>query len=185
MTTDAVEDKTEQTGHAGQEDTQKGRPVRRRVKADLIEATPGNGGISHWVLASPLVLFLGWLWIDLFRYFSPIPWDWLDTILGVTAYIYLVLLPLGYAAHWVVTSLPRPFQHSGWDVQPLEPVRQAEMYSVHYVYMDRHRAERTWTRAWLRAAQGWVYLEIAAIFLAALLMIPIFISASEFGFGQY
>ncbi|MEX1020121.1 MAG: hypothetical protein WDZ49_10705, partial [Litorilinea sp.] len=115
----------------------------------------------------------------------PVPWEWLDAILAVTVYIYLILLPLGYAAHKLVTALPRPFQHSGWDVQPREPVRPHEMYMVHYVYVNKHRADRTWARAWLRAAQGWVYLEIAAIFLAALLMIPIFMSATDFGFGRF
>ena len=158
---------------------------RREVKADLIEATPDRGGVGHWLLASPLILFLGWLWVDIFTYLSPIPWDWLDAVAAVTAYIYLVLLPLGYLAHWIVSSLPRPFQHTGWDVHPIEPVRPEEMYVVRYVYRNRLRAERSWERAWLRAAQGWVYLEIAAIFLAALLLIPLFLSVSDFGFGQY
>ena len=36
----------------------------------------------------------------------------------------------------------------------------------------------------MRAAQGWVYLEIAAIFIGAIAMIPIFFSVSEFGFGR-
>jgi hypothetical protein len=37
---------------------------------------------------------------------------------------------------------------------------------------------------WIRAAQGWVYLEIIAIFVGAIAMIPLFFSAVDFGFGQ-
>jgi hypothetical protein len=36
----------------------------------------------------------------------------------------------------------------------------------------------------MRAAQGWVYLEIAAIFIGAIAVIPLFFSALDFGFGQ-
>lgn len=161
-------------------------PAKKRVvKADLIEATPGNGGVGHWLLASPVILFLGWFWVDMFIYLTPVPWYWLDAVLAVTVYIYGVLLPLGYGAHWLITAFPRLFQHSGWDVHPLEPLRAEEAYMVRFDYQQKERARFTWERAWLRAAQGWVYLEIAAIFLAALLMIPIFMSASDFGFGQY
>ena len=39
-------------------------------------------------------------------------------------------------------------------------------------------------RRWLRAAQGWVFLEITAIFVGAVAMVPLFFSATEFGFGQ-
>lgn len=165
------------------EDEQK--PTKRTVAADLIEATPASGGVGHWLLASPLILFLGWLWIDLFSYLSPIPWYWLDAIVAVAVFLYAVILPVGNLAHRLVTALPRPFQHSGWDVAPLEPVRPEEAYMVRYAYRNKRRAELTWERAWLRAAQGWVYLEIAAIFLGALLIIPIFLSATDFGFGQY
>jgi hypothetical protein len=55
---------------------------------------------------------------------------------------------------------------------------------VHYRYQARHWAANRWSRAWLRAAQGWVYLEIIAILLGAIVMIPLFFSAVEFGFGQ-
>lgn len=155
---------------------------RRKVQADLIEATPHP--LGHWLLASPILVFVGWLWLDLFQHFSPIPWRWLDSILGVAAYLMLFVLPLGVAAHYLVTSFPRLFQNAGWDVQPLEPVREAEQYMVRYVVHQRTRAAANWSRLWLRAAQGWVYLEITAIFVGALVMIPLFLSITEFGFGR-
>jgi hypothetical protein len=158
--------------------------VRRSVPADLLEATPERGGAGQWLLASPILMFGAWLWMDLFAYISPIAWYWLDAAIGLVLYIGIVVLPLGYTAHLVVTALPRLFSHAGWDLAPREPVAAAEIYMVRYVYRERKRAPTTWRRAWLRAAQGWVYLEIAAIFAGALLMIPIFFSASQFGFGS-
>lgn len=142
------------------------------------------GGLMHWLLASPLLLFVAWAWIDLFAHYSPLPNYWLDALLGLLLMVGVVVLPLGVAAFWLVTSFPGLFQHAGWDVQPLEPVREAEAYWVRYVYRTRQRAANTWGRAWLRAAQGWVYIEIAVIFVGAVAMIPLFFSASEFGFGQ-
>ncbi|GIK72573.1 MAG: hypothetical protein BroJett021_15610 [Chloroflexota bacterium] len=155
---------------------------QRQVPADLIEATPGAMGM--WLLASPLLLFILWAWVDLFAHFSPIPWYWLDVLLGAGLFLVAAVLPLGWLAHRLVTSLPRLFQHAGWDVQPLEPVREQEMYLVRYVYQAKHRAPNSWQRQWLRAAQGWVYIEIAAILLGGVLMIPLFFSALDFGFGR-
>jgi hypothetical protein len=155
---------------------------RRKVQADLIEATPSATG--YWLLASPLLVFAGWSWLDLFNYLSPVPWRWLDILLGLGVYLLLIILPLGVLAHWLVTALPRLFQNTGWDVQPVEPVSEAEMYMVRYVPRKRQRAPTTWQRLWLRAAQGWVYLEITAIFVGAVLMIPLFFSATDYGFGR-
>ena len=160
------------------------RPTRRKVPAILIEATPSLNGLGYWALASPILLFVGWFWVDLFAYFSPIPWRWLDLLLGAAVYVALFVLPLGYAAHWVVTAMPRLFQHAGWDVQPLEAVPAAEQYLVRYIYTEKHRAPTDGRRVWLRAAQGWVYLEIFAIFAGFIGMIPLFFSAVEFGFGR-
>jgi hypothetical protein len=140
------------------------KPIRREVPALLIEATPSFNGIGYWLMASPILLFLAWLWVDIFAYYSPIPWRWLDWMLGAAVYWFLFVLPAGYAAHRLVTSLPRPFQHTGWDV--------------------RRPAERDRQRIWLRAAQGWVYLEVAAIFIGFVVMIPLFFSALDFGFGR-
>ena len=160
------------------------KPTRREVSALLIEATPSANGIGYWLMASPILLFLAWLWVDIFAYYSPIPWRWLDWIVGAAVYWFLFVLPMGYVAHKLVTSLPRPFQHTGWDVQPLEAVRPAEMYSVRYIFSGRRPAERDRQRIWLRAAQGWVYLEVAAIFVGFVVMIPLFFSALDFGFGR-
>ncbi len=160
------------------------RPMRREVAADLVETTPAAGGLMHWLLASPMLLFIAWVWIDLFAHFSPISNYWVDALLGLALMIGLVVLPLGVGAFWLVTSFPRLFQHAGWDVQPLEPVREAEVYTVRYAYQSRRRATTTWGRTWLRAAQGWVYIEIAAIFMGAVAMIPLFFSATEFGVGR-
>lgn len=165
-------------------DGEEQKPSRRRVPARLIEATPARNAWGQWLLASPAVLFLGWLWVDLFAYFSPIPWRPLDLLLGVAVYAALVVLPLGYAAHRLVTTFPRLFQNAGWDVQPLEPVRPAEQYTVRYEYAQRQRATTDRRRIFMRAAQGWVYLEIAGIFVGFLVMIPLFFSAVEFGFGR-
>ena len=159
-------------------------PTRRTVPARLIEATPERGGLGQWILASPMLVYVGWLVVDIFAALSPISWRWVDIILGSALYVLLMVLPLGVAAHWLITAFPRLFQHSGWDVIPLEPVDPAEIYLVKYDYVERSRAATGWSRLWLRAGQGWVYLEIAAIFLGAILMIPLFFSASEFGFGR-
>lgn len=158
--------------------------TRRQVPALLIESTPPANGLLYWILASPLILFIGWFWIDLFAYLNPIPWYWLDFILGVIVYLFLILLPFGLLAHRLVTALPKLFQNAGWDVQPLESVRPEEMYSVKYIYTGVEWAPTTRARLWMRAAQGWVYIEIAAIFIGAIAMIPLFFSAVEFGFGS-
>ncbi len=157
-------------------------PSRRIVSADFIEATPGAAG--QWALASPFVVFMGWLFVDLFAALVNLHWRWVEVVLAVTIYLCLIVLPLGVLAHRLVTSLPRIFQHAGWDVAPLEPVSEAEQYSVRYRHKALKRAPFTWSRAWLRAAQGWVYLEIFAILGGAIALIPIFISASEYGFGR-
>lgn len=156
--------------------------ARRKVRANLIEATPGAAG--QWILASPFLVFVGWLWIDIVSALLPLPWRWLAVVVSILLYLGLIVLPLGMLAHRIVTSLPRLFQNAGWDVQPLEAVRESEQYTVHYQPVDRLRAPRTWSRLWLRAAQGWVYLEIAALLIGAVLMIPLFLSASSFGFGR-
>lgn len=156
---------------------------KRRVAVNLIEQTPGNRALGQWVLASPMILFLAWLWIDIFNYYSPLP-RLLDYTLALVLFLIVIILPLGLLAHRLVTSLPRLFHHAGWDVQPYEPIAPEEQYLVKYIYRDSIWAESTWARRWMRAAQGWVYLEIAAIFVGAIAMIPLFFSATEFGFGQ-
>ncbi len=160
------------------------KPTRREVPALLIEATPPVNGIGYWLLASPILLFLAWLWVDIFAYYSPIPWRWLDYVLGGTIYWFLFVLPVGYVGHKLVTAFPRPFQHTGWDVQPLEAVRAAEFYAVRYIFTALQPAVRDRQRVWLRAAQGWVYLEVAAIFVGFVVMIPLFFSVLNFGFGR-
>lgn len=167
------------------ESSEKARPVRRSVAADLVEAMPENGGMLHWILASPMLIFLAWVWVDVFAHFSPIPFYWLDVVLGLVVYALVFVLPLGYGAFFLVTTFPRVFSNAGWDVQPLEYVSEAEMYMVKYLFQARRRAPNEWGRAWIRAAQGWVYLEIATILIGGVAIIPIFISATEFGFGQY
>ncbi|MBK8047965.1 MAG: hypothetical protein IPK16_13015 [Anaerolineales bacterium] len=157
---------------------------RRQVAADLIEATPGSNGLGFWLLASPMLIFLAWVWTDFFAYVSPIPWRVVDLILALVLMFVVFVLPLGWLAHRLVTAQPRIFQNAGWDVQPLEPVRAEEAYLVHYVAQERHRAPNTWARQILRAAQGWVYLEIAAILLSFIFLIPLFLSAVDLGFGQ-
>lgn len=158
--------------------------ARRQVEVDLFETTPDANGLMHWLLASPILIFLAWGWIDLFAHYSPISNYWVDALVGLPLLAGLVVLPLGLGAFRLVTSLPRLFQQSGWDVQPLGPVGEAEAHRVRYLYRSRTRAATTWRRTWMRAAQGWVYLEIALIFVCAILMIPLFFSASEFGFGR-
>ena len=157
---------------------------RRVVPVQLIETTPGAGAIGHWLLAAPMLAFLAWTWTDFFAHFSPLTAYWLDVALGLLLLAFTVVLPLGLAAHWLVTSLPRLFHHAGWDVQPLAPIDPSEQYLVRYSYASRQRAPTTWPRLWMRAGQGWVFLEIAAIFVGGVLMIPLFFSATEFGFGQ-
>jgi hypothetical protein len=76
-----------------------------------------------------------------------------------------VVLPFGWLAHRLVTAAPRLFQQAGWDVQPLEPVREQELYPGAIVFRPEHRAPHSWSRQWLRGAQGWVYIEIAVILL--------------------
>lgn len=154
----------------------------REVPADLVEATPA--AIGQWLLASPLILFLGWLWVDVFAHYSSLPFYWLDALLAVPLYALLLVLPLGVLAHALVTAAPGLFQKAGWDVQPLEPVAERERYLVRYVPQRRHRAPTNWRRLWLRAAQGWVYLEIFVILAGAVAAVPLFFSALDFGFGR-
>ena len=160
------------------------RIIRRQVPVDLIETTPDGGGLFYWVLAAPMLLFLAWTWLDLFAYYSPIPFYWLDAVIGLALLIGLVVLPVGIGAFWLVSSLPRLFSNAGWDVQPLEPMNEAELPMIRFVFRKRQRAQNSWRRAWLRAAQGWVYVEIATILIGGLLIIPAFLSATEFGFGR-
>ena len=159
------------------------KPQRRSVPADLIESTPSSNAAGHWVLASPVLLFLLWLWSDLIAYLSPLP-TWVDWFIGALLYMVVIVLPLGLLAYWIVTSLPRIFHHAGWDIHPLEQVSEAEQYMVRYAYQHRIKAESTWRRRWMRAGQGWVYLEIAIILLGAVAMIPLFLSATDYGFGR-
>ncbi len=158
--------------------------VRRTVPADLIEATPDNRAIGQWILASPFLIFLLWLWVDFVHLLSPLDNRFINVLIGVLLFIGLIVLPFGWLAHRFVLTFPRIFQHAGWDIQPLEPVRSEEMYMVRYRYHERHWAPSSRQRTWLRVAQGWVYLEIIAIFVGAIVMIPLFFSAVEFGFGQ-
>lgn len=155
---------------------------RRQVPAKLIEATPNAAG--QWLLASPMIVFIGWLFLDIFAYLSPIPWRWLDMILGAVVFMLLIVLPFGLAAHRLVTSFPRLFQHAGWDVEPLETVSYAEIYMVRYMPQESERAPRSWSRMWLRAAQGWVYLEITAILVGFVALGPLYFSALNMGFGK-
>lgn len=166
------------------EQPEKKRVAYRTVQADLIESQPDNGGLAHWALASPMLIFLAWVWIDLFAHFSPITIYWLDVVLAVVVYLLVIVLPIGVGAFYVVTAVPRLFGHAGWDVQPLEPLSDSEMYTARFQYQTRRRAPNSWGQMWLRAAQGWVYVEIATILIGAVAMIPAYISATEFGFGQ-
>lgn len=155
---------------------------RRQVPAKLIEATPNAAG--QWLLAGPLIVFIGWIFLDLFAYVSPIPWRWFDMILGTFVFLGVIVLPFGLAAHRLVTSFPRLFQNAGWDVEPLEAVTYAEIYTVRYIPKESERAGRTWKRMWLRAAQGWVYLEITAILIGFVALGPLYFSALDMGFGK-
>ena len=160
-------------------------PLRiEKSPADLVETIPDNGGLLHWILASPILLFLVWTWVDLFAHYSPIASYWLDVVIGALIFALVVVLPLGVGAFYLVSSVPGLFGHAGWDVQPLESLGEAEKHTVRYHYKSRQRAANSWGQAWTRAAQGWVYIEIAAILVGAIVMIPIFFSVSEFGFGQ-
>lgn len=156
----------------------------RDVPADLVEATPMANALGYWLLASPLLVFAGWLWVDVFAQLSPVPWYWVDLVLALVIYVFVLILPLGVGVFFLISSAPRIFQNAGWEVHPLEPVRESEQYLVRYTIQRRLRAANTWGRAWLRAAQGWVYIEIVTIFLAAIAAIPLFFSAVDFGFGR-
>jgi hypothetical protein len=167
-----------------EEQPEVGKSVRRQVPADLVETVPESNGLMHWILASPLMIFLAWVWIDLFSHFSPIPAYLIDALLGLIVFAIVVVLPFGVAAFYLVTAVPRLFGHAGWDVQPLESVSEAELYTVRYTYQARRRAPTTWGQTLARAGQGWVYIEIATILIGAVVMVPIFFSVSDFGFGQ-
>lgn len=156
--------------------------VRRKVLADLVEATPAP--VGYWILASPLLGFLAWLWLDAFAGLSPIPWLWLDALLAVITLAGVVVLPVGLLAHRLITSFPKLFQNTGWELHPVEPVSEAEQYQVRYVERTRTWQPLDWERLWGRAAQGWVYLEIVLIFVGAVAMIPLFFSATQYGFGR-
>jgi len=166
-----------------EESTKTTRGSHPIVAADLYETQPDAGGLLHWILASPMLLFLAWLWVDLFAYYSPLPSYWLDAVLGIVLYGAGIVLPLGLLAFWGVTSFPRLFGHAGWDVQPLENLAD-NTPAVRYSFRQRYRARTTWPQLWARAGQGWVYLEVATILLGGVLLAPIFFSATDFGFGR-
>ena len=166
-----------------EETTKTTHTSQRRIAADLYETQPDAGGLLHWILASPILIFLAWLWVDLFAFYSPLPSYWLDAVLGIVVFVAVIVLPLGLLAYWGVTSVPRLFGHAGWDVQPLEDL-PPNAVMVRYSFRQRFRAKTTWPRRWARAGQGWVYLEIAAILLGGALLAPIFFSATNFGFGR-
>ncbi|MCY3899392.1 MAG: hypothetical protein OXF86_12505 [Caldilineaceae bacterium] len=157
---------------------------RRKVKAHLVEATPQGVAWGHWVLASPAICFLGWLWLDVFGIITPFQSRAVDLLLGALVYAIFILLPLGYGAHRFVTSFPGVFQQAGWNVEPLEPVKPEEQHIVKYSCITRERAGTDGRRILMRVAQGWVYLEIAAVLTGAVAMVPLFFSAVEFGFGS-
>ena len=157
---------------------------RPTYDADLIEATPSYGGLGHWILASPTILFLAWNWIALIDTLEPTGYSWLNILIAGILLIGLIILPFGYAAHWIITAMPRLFQRAGWELVPRETVPLKQVYTAHYVYCSKQRARTSWNRVWMRCAQGWVYLEIFIIFAGAILMVPLFFSASEFGFGR-
>lgn len=154
---------------------------RREVLARLVEATPGAYGWGHWALSAPLVLFMGWLWVDMFGAITSIPWRPMAFLFGALVYILLILPPVGYGAHRFVTSFPRLFQQAGWTVHPLESLRPAEQYTVKYVFTERERAATDSRRVLLRVAQGLVYVEIGAILAGFIAMVPLFFSAIEYG----
>ena len=160
------------------------RRERRHVQARLVEATPRANGLGYWVLSAPTVIFLGWLWVDLIAFISPIPSRPLELLFAALVYVVLVILPFGYGAHRLVTAFPRVFQQAGWTVHSLEPLRPAEQYTAKYTFVSRTRAATDLRRVLLRVAQGWVYLEIAIVLVGAAVMVPLFFSAVEFGFGR-
>ncbi|MEM7132422.1 MAG: hypothetical protein AAF702_39330 [Chloroflexota bacterium] len=157
---------------------------RLKVDVDLLEVTPTAGGLWHWMLASPALLFLAWNWIALLDALRVTNWSWLNILIGCVTFIVVWVLPLGYAAHWLVTAFPRIFQAAGWEEIPREEIADTKFYMAQRIYKDRERASTNWNRVWLRVAQGWVYLEIFGIFLGVILMAIIFFSVLQFGFGQ-
>ena len=157
---------------------------RPAVPADLIEATPERNGLLEWILASPMIVFLLWAWVDLFAWLSPIPWYWLDALVGTAVFALLIVLPLGLVTHWIVTAIPSVFQRAGWELQFLEPVDEAKVPFTRWEIRTYRRAPTSWARLWLRAAQGWVWLEMATILVGGIVMIPLFFNAVEFGFGR-
>ena len=137
------------------------KPVRRTVPAKLMESTPDRRGLGHWALASPMIIYAGWLAVDIFAALSPIPWRWLDLILGTLLYVFLIVLPAGVLAHGLITAFPRLFQQSGWDVIPLERRRPGEdLPGSATIMSSANGPPQLGPGCWLRAAQGWVYLEI-------------------------
>ncbi len=158
-------------------------PRRKEVRARLVEVTPSANGLSYWILSAPVIVFLGWFWVDLFELIAAAARP-VGLALGTTTYIALIVLPLGYAAHRLVTSFPGIFQRAGWTVHPLAPLRPAEQYSVKYIVVSRERAATDVRRVLLRVAQGWVYLEVAIVLIGALAIAPLYFSAVEFGFGR-
>lgn len=161
----------------------RGNSEQRRIPVDLLETTPPHGAALYWVLASPLLVFFAWIWTDVVVYVSPIESPAADRALAVALLVPLVVL-LGVLAHRLVTSLPRLFHNAGWDVQPLQVLPPEEEHTIRFTYRKRHRAASGWKRWIMRAAQGWVYIEMAVILAAGLLLIPLYLSASRFGFGS-
>lgn len=165
-------------------DSNEAKFERLEVDADLLEATPTANGLWHWILASPILLFIAWNWIALADTFSPIPYMWVNIVLSGLAFIFLFVLPVGNLGFYIVSLFPRLFHNAGWELQPRKFYPEERMYTAKIHYHDRARATTNWPRIMMRAAQGWVYLEIFAIFAGALMMIPLFLSVSQFGFGQ-
>lgn len=157
---------------------------RQQIDVDLLEATPTAGGLWHWMLASPTLIFLAWNWIALLDTLDVTGWSWLNIVIGTLTFVVVLVLPFGYLAHRLVTALPSLFQAAGWEVRPRERVSEARLYTARHVYREKERATTNWNRIWLRTAQGWVYLEIAFIFLGVILMVIVFFSVLQFGFGQ-
>lgn len=158
--------------------------TRREVRADLVESTPTLAGLGYWILASPTLGFLGWLWVDLVAALSPIASGWLNVLIALLLFALLIVLPFGYLAYTLITAFPKLFQHAGWEIVPLEDVRLEELYTVRYRYQARRRGRLTWERLSMRLGQGWTFLEIALILGGALALPAIFLSASGFGFGS-
>ena len=156
---------------------------RKEVRARLVEMTPGANGFYYWILSAPMIVFLGWLWVDLIELISNASRP-IGLTLGAATFIALVILPLGYGAHRLVTSFPGIFQRAGWTIHPLAPLSPAEQYSVKYIVVSRERAATNTRRIFLRVAQGWVYLEIAIVLIGAVAIVPLYLSAVEFGLGR-